>query len=498
MVKTLEIASFFDEGVLKDPQTVFYNQMEWKEKVATSEQLENDYLYCKNAGDKFIKSPTFANFALRAVVGHSNEGHCSFRGTRYPNTTLNDIFTSDVVGGEKSLETLLEQNKSILRSVAQIIYEAATTDQPALSLEEHVDILGEPLWSVVEPLAFLKGFAFGGMFDNYNLRKIAEYKYGINLGGGYCFKTDMDILSSLGIDISELARADFSSYDFLNGIPAPQRREIFERVGLIERLPEIDFSEILSVDDFFESCSQITGPRFSYEYIREAKGDGVSDDTAVSIAPFLDFCFKNNSPLHYKSLKAGAEMADFVDTICKFAPYYTANGLDEDFAGLANHLFLKRVREDKYYAERMGINKGILEKRLAKEGDEFALIPKDELVDFIALSKNPYKEPIHSSARYFTLTVPTVNKVSYVREQQTALMLSILAKHGIIRDKSAIPKISLDYEIGFHRYPATNFYERLRDLSEIVMKGCYASGINDFWEEENRKRKDALIIAKEA
>ena len=152
---------------------------------------------------------------------------------------------------------------------------------------------------------------------------------------------------------------------------------------------------------------------------------------------------------------------------------YVPGGFDQVLADFANHLFVQRIKDDKQYRTQCGITNERLEQIL--ENPQFGLMSKDQLVDIVALVKNPSKdfydngsnpkhtssEQIHSSARYFIKQVNDNNTNSFTLEQEMIGNFRELNKQLNIQGHDSLDVISVmghdnlipDQTVGFHAQP---------------------------------------------
>ena len=121
---------------------------------------------------------------VRAVVGHAQSGHRGFRGRAKDNANLNDIITQSVEANSISFDSISDFNNYSYR-LCEAVFDNIENALNALEKkdsEKPIDLKKSfnPLWNKfkVLPLSFLQGFYFGGKFDNFSLRKIAENRYG--------------------------------------------------------------------------------------------------------------------------------------------------------------------------------------------------------------------------------------------------------------------------------------------------------------------------------
>ena len=183
---------------------------------------------------------------------------------------------------------------------------------------------------------------------------------------------------------------------FLNDSENEEVIETLTSRGLIISDDKIDISSIQSFSELKEELKPWLNDSNFQEYVRQRKGVGVSDDIACStVANFINFNPLNKDLRHYISLSIGAYIADFIDTISKTPYLYVPSGLDNLISEYVNKRTLDTLRTKNQE------DLSDLEKRILKNN---TLIDQDQLVDLIALSKNPDRDSVrivHSSSRYF-------------------------------------------------------------------------------------------------
>jgi hypothetical protein len=217
---------------------------------------------------------------MQSVEGHAHAGHGLFYGNKYPNTTIDDVARAlrlDTAMVKADRQELIDE---IINFVERVISgEKITT----ASNDE-----GDPLLRCgifrqldIEPHGVLQGLYLGGLRDDVEIRKLANLRYGVEMGYGECRLVNQRVLHQLGLDGYELSQRGHED-----------EIEEFERAGL--------FAE----DD---------DTNVAFMYVRYKEGPGASDDAAIVMAgKMLGF-----------SAAVGCFLADAIDTLEKYVPKYS-------------------------------------------------------------------------------------------------------------------------------------------------------------------------------
>lgn len=225
---------------------------------------------------------------MQAVQGHAHEGACRFKGTKYPNTTLDDVSRA------------LRLDPSWVRNARQSLIDAVDryvdivvggNRRPPLRDENGIGMLGSSMFYGldVDGHDVLRGLYLGGLRDSPEYRFAVESKYNMRIGGGKCYLVDTHVMDSMGLDGDVLAH---SAHEDMIGF-YKQRGLIYADAG-----PDTDDLE--------------------YMYIRYRLGPGASDDAAVVVAGML----------YNFGVAVGVFLADAIDTLEKYVPVYS----DQDHA----------------------------------------------------------------------------------------------------------------------------------------------------------------------
>jgi hypothetical protein len=150
---------------------------------------------------------------------------------------------------------------------------------------------GEPLLGVklfrdrkVNARDVVRGLYLGGLRDNPDVRKEAEKKHQVKIGGGRCYVIDVKTMLAMNLDGEKLAEE-----------AQEEKIEDYIRRGLI-----------VSTEGVVEPKTQ------RYFYIRHRLGPGQSDDAAFIMGGIL----------YNSDVALGVFLADAIDTLEKYAPVF--------------------------------------------------------------------------------------------------------------------------------------------------------------------------------
>jgi hypothetical protein len=229
---------------------------------------------------------------IQSLAGRAHEGHGSFHGRRFVDTTEDDIAEAlrlDPMGVRRDRQRLLNDIKGYARR-------AMAGTAPRLLLDDD----GEPLLGLgwfrfmeVEPRDILRGLYLGGLRDTPEARAEAEARFGTAIGAGRLYFVDTRVMRRLGLHGDQLAQGEHAGH-----------LERYHREGLtVEEPPAAE------------------GP-IRYMYIRHRRGSGASDDAAICAG----------SMRWGGSVSAGVFLADAMDTLEKHVPADCYGDQDADLA----------------------------------------------------------------------------------------------------------------------------------------------------------------------
>ena len=220
---------------------------------------------------------------IQSVQGHAHEGHVTFAGRRYPNTSIDDISRSlrldpKLVRSER--QKLIDEIKAYVDRVI------GGEEDPPLTNEDGKGLLGCGMFRHLEVNGHdvLRGLYMGGLRDDAELRFEMESRYGITIGGGKCYLVDTEVMDEMKLDGEILAHG--AHEDMI---------DYYREQGLI---------------------AADSGPdngNLEYMYIRHRRGLGASDDTATIAAGMI----------YGLGEAVGIFLADAIDTLEKHVPVFS-------------------------------------------------------------------------------------------------------------------------------------------------------------------------------
>ncbi|MHB9037942.1 MAG: hypothetical protein ACYC64_14890 [Armatimonadota bacterium] len=227
---------------------------------------------------------------LQSIEGHAHMGHGLFYGKTFPNTSMDDIVRSLRLDPGM----VKEERQELIDEVCEFAERAVAGE----NMRSACNAEGEPLLRCstlrnleIDPHGVLQGLYLGGLRDEAEIRNLANWRYGVEMGYGKCFLVDQSVLKRLGMN----------GFDLAKGAHEDEIDE-FERAGL-----------------FAENGD----PHIAYMYVRYKVGPGASDDAAVVMA----------GKMFGLSAAVGCFLADAVDTLEKYVPEYS----DQD-SGIADYI----------------------------------------------------------------------------------------------------------------------------------------------------------------
>lgn len=415
-----ELISLIDGLWAGNEDVIQFNAREWEREVASPEKLREDFRYSMKQFKLFWGKGNHneRDLLIRAIPGHAQSGHCTFRKTgRYPNTMTKDVAeaVSQIPGykldgfeefsrrSQEAIDEVLHFNEKFFLFWDTQAYKFPNAINEKDKGLGNISVLKNPGYPI-NMLEWLKGFYFGGNFDNYDeVRKSAEEKYGFPIGGGSCHPMDINKLKKYNLSLRELAEAEYS-IPLFNHMSPERLKRIFTKMGIIIE-KSVDIESIPDSDLNWEAIKEqginpqnYPGKDIRNVYMREKKGQGVMDDIAIAEAGFLPEVHgrsvQRQTMYDQISKVLAAYMADRIDTLEKDSMVIIPGGQDEIAAKYINERF-KRKCMDKNFRDVYGINvKG-------KNGSSaYELLPHHVLRDFTMAAAMTDKQ-IHSSQAYF-------------------------------------------------------------------------------------------------
>ena len=218
---------------------------------------------------------------MQSVEGHAHEGHGAFRRHRHANTTMDDIVQS--LGRNPTL--IARHRQTLIDEIADWARRAIAGDASNLLVTPD----GECLLDIglfrqieVDPAGVLRGLYVGGLRDDTDVRRRAEDKYGIAIGGGDAYLVDVERMERMGLNARQLAKGEHE-----------------------DKIADYREQGLIIADEGERDHSR----ELRYLYIRHRTGGGASDDAAMLAA----------GKLYGPSGAMGTFLADAIDTLEKYA-----------------------------------------------------------------------------------------------------------------------------------------------------------------------------------
>lgn len=253
--------------------------------VAPAEMLRDDFRILDHRETLRCAWETEQNVLIQSVIGHAQEGHGIFQGRRFVNTTMDDICRALRLDPRQ----IRLERQQLIDGVTEYIESVLAGGDGGLLVDQRgrplLSMGTLPLLSGVDGRAVLRGFYLGGLRDDSEVRIGAEKRYGLSIGGGESYLVSRKAMAENRIDADRLAHEDHD----------PAAIADLRRRGVI-------------VADEGEDDEGTT-----YQYIRYRRGTGTSDDACILFCGLL-----------YGGVSAaiGAFLADAVDTLEKYVPYF--------------------------------------------------------------------------------------------------------------------------------------------------------------------------------
>ncbi len=228
---------------------------------------------------------------IQSLEGRAHNGSGVFNKRTYVNTTIDDVVRALL----RDPDEIKSRRQMIIEDITDFVKDTLSGGKRDKLLNRK----GEPILGVklfkdrrVNPRDILRGLYMGGLRDNPDIRKEAERIYQVKIGGGRCYIVDIKTMLDMNLDGERLAHEAHED-----------RVEEYKQKGLIH-----------ASEGAFDMKSQ------RYFYIRHRIGPGQSDDAAFIMAGIL----------YNVDVALGVFLADAIDTLEKYAPYFS----DQD-GGLA-------------------------------------------------------------------------------------------------------------------------------------------------------------------
>lgn len=251
--------------------------------VAPKELVQADYQVLKSYEKLDTTRGIEDLLFIQSLEGRSHNGSGVFNKRTYVNTTIDDVV--------RALDRDADQIKGARQALIDAIADFAMAVMNGERRDRLVTESGEPFLGIpmfqdrrVNGRDVLRGLYLGGLRDNPDIRKEAEKRYQIRIGGGRCYVIDIRVMLEMNLDGERLAHEAHED-----------RLDEYRKRGLI-----------LATEGAVDPRSQ------RYFYIRHRIGPGQSDDAAFIMSGLL----------YNADVAFGVFLADALDTLEKYAPIY--------------------------------------------------------------------------------------------------------------------------------------------------------------------------------
>ena len=220
---------------------------------------------------------------IQSLEGRAHNGSGVFNKRTYVNTTIDDV----VISLGRDADEIKARRQAIIDDIVDFANGAMNQEKRDRLLTRNGDpILGIKAFQErkVNPRDILRGLYLGGLRDNPDIRKEAEKAYQTKIGGGRCYIVNIKVMLEMNLDGEKLAHEAHE-----------EKIEDYRKKGLIVNTEG-------TVDQKTER----------YFYIRHRLGPGQSDDAAFIMAGLL----------YNSDVALGVFLADAIDTLEKYAPYF--------------------------------------------------------------------------------------------------------------------------------------------------------------------------------
>ena len=252
--------------------------------VAPAELLERDFSDLNARETLRTTWENERNLLVQSVAGHAQEGHGAFRGTRYVNTTIDDI----VRALRLDPDAVRRDRQRVMDGVTEYVDRVLAGGDGAVLVDaDGAPLLGMGTLSLLPPVNgkdVLRGLYVGALRDDADVRVAAETKYGLAIGGGVSYLVNLATMDAAGLNADSLAHDDHDETAIAH----------LKDAGVIVADSGVDSDET------------------AYLYVRHRRGCGTSDDACVVLTGML----------YGFGAGVGAFLADALDTLEKYAPRF--------------------------------------------------------------------------------------------------------------------------------------------------------------------------------
>ena len=491
MLESADLSQILIGLATTDPKQSARNKKKFYEKIAPASLIIGDHTYTSTCLMDGFMGKNKEDLDIMATIGHAQNGHCMFRGHgKYPNTTFDTVLDALLKNSKKMTDSEIMDfparcQEDIDDHVNQMLFSFFRDRIPHRKL---LNSKGQPLGRLnflngfnAYSLSLLVGWAFTGAMDSEKTRDKVEEKYGHRMGRGSTYAVDRELLATLGIDLDELARKEYS-YDFLNHIEPKKLIETFRKTGIIVSKPAGELDHRMSWEEAKTEFSAPKGKDIIQAYIRTVKGKGVADDIAIFLSAYLIPSHKNvfkmidgnfhpyytNNPSELMSQLIGGSGADRVDTKEKYTNLIIEGGQDSLSARLAQAKYAQLCRDASFRSDHD-----------IPAAKEHVILDEDSIIDN-TLASAKMKYDIHSSARYFLKGHEIKEKMqANVKDGElTCTKNEIFRLAAEIAEYLHIPCDSLyvgrgtvpsDMTVGFNQIPLETVLDEMKERLGIVI-----------------------------
>ena len=485
-----EIANIIQESY--GPADYAENEKQWKEKVASDSQLANDVEETIKADRLYLVNSPFSKYSsVRATPRHAQSGHATFGGygrkkEKFPNTEMDDVLKA--IEGKRidgiediTMRGFKNESQQLIDDIAYCVedYFKSIIKNPSKQIPNPSRRLltreGKPIAGLeflknqdIDMLEFMRGFYFASLMDNHeDIRANVKQIYGHRSGGGEGYIMNKQEIMKYGINLDHLAKKRHSGLlGIINDMEYGRGIEVLTKIGVISG----DAGAKGTIDPTKYNWDALKSeratdlqknPNLTNQYVRHERGRGCGDDIAVFLASFLPNTYskqeRKNSEI---SRFIGALLADNIDTVEKDARFAFPGGQDEFSGEYFNKLFKTSARTSKNFRDKFEIKK--------RKDEQYNLLPKRVIVDYMAASANIPDETVHSSQRHFFKEVNGTCAISqYVKQ-----VFTILRKDG--KETPSDTELRRMYRVNMEgRIPLVNLtFQQIpaKDVIQTMMK----------------------------
>jgi len=514
VLSTKEIARIVDSSY--DEKTKEENRRQWESLIASKEEILIDAKETIGSDSFYLVKPPFSQcLSVRAIPGHAQNGHSTFRGfqsetRRYPNTDIDTVLEAiegNRIQGIERISTELFKNMS-QQTIDDIVLFVENYFKPILKnplgdipdpLRKALDENKTPIGGLrflghqeIDTLEFMRGFYFASLIDNYKtIRSKVKQIYGHESGGGETLVMDKNKLMEYGLNINSLSEKKLPGLlGIIGDMEYEKGIELLTQMGIVKKINSIGTIDPLKYNwDAIKSESAVDllkNTDLINQYIRYERGLGCGDDIAIFLSSFLPMTYSKQERKNGEiSRFIGALMADKIDTIEKDARFAFPGGQDEFIGEYFNTLFKTACKRNRKFREKFEIDK--------RKDEQYDLLPQRTIVDFMAASANTRDSSVHSSQRWFYKEISGTCAIS----QYLKYMFQIAKERGgEIPSNNELRNVYKTYMGGtfpqvnltFKQIPLNNILETMGTRYELIrIPSQRERKLVDFYSEKNQQ-----------